>query len=318
MVDLGFDPRRVIALVGPTGSGKTAVASALAQALPVEMVCMDSMQLYREMRIGTAAPTAEELAMAPSHLFGAFSVVEPMSCARYAEEASCAIQAILGRDRIPLLIGGTGLYMRFLFQPTFGLPKTDERLRARLTNLAERKGIGHLYRLLQRLDPEAAQYLNSGDRQRVMRFLEVRVGTGRSMLEHWSQQQAVDRNLPVTIGLKVERDVLWRRLKRRLEAMIELGLVQESQHLIDAGLRQAVERTGPIGYRTMFRFLDGQGTLVEAKERIYIDTRRYAKRQMTWFRKLAYIQWFPYYPGSGYNIALMLSHIRQSIVDIRR
>ncbi len=272
---------------------------------------MDSMQLYREMVIGTAAPTKEELAAAPAHLFGAFSVTDPMSSARYASITSQIIAGIQARNRLPVLVGGTGLYLRFLFQSPRNLPETPPWLRDRLNLRVKKHGINRLFNILKRVDPRAAAHLNPGDSQRVQRFLEVRLMTGQSLLDHWDLQSQQTSSQPFVIGLQMDRVLLWQRLEKRLQVMMDAGFLAEVERLSAAGLRDQVQKTGPIGYRLLFEVAANKCDLDQAMTSIFVHTRRYAKRQMTWFRKMHDIQWFPYQVSSGYNIELMLSQIRQ-------
>ncbi|MCB1043871.1 MAG: tRNA (adenosine(37)-N6)-dimethylallyltransferase MiaA [Acidobacteria bacterium] len=312
---MDFDPKRVVVLLGPTGSGKTELTTFLASHFDLEIVCMDSMQLYREMVIGTAMPSPEELHAAPSHLFASFSVNEPMTSVRYAELAGAKIGEIQRRGRLPLLVGGTGMYMQFLFHPRTNLPQTPDRLRLRLAYLVEKKGMDHLYRLLKRLDKRSANHLHAGDRQRVQRFLEVRLLTGRSMLDLWDEQASASSAIPCAIGLEVPRDILWQRLEQRTHTMFASGLVEEARMITKLGLAHQVARIGPIGYRALFAHLANELSLDDAKQQMYIATRRYAKRQMTWFRKVPYIQWFPYCTRSGYNKDLIVSSIHRCVIS---
>jgi len=299
---VAFDPKRVVVLVGPTSSGKTALSLRLAARFPVELVCMDSMQLYRELEVGTARPTAKQLAGIPHHLFGTVSIREPMSAYRYTVLASAAIAEIQSRGRIPLLVGGTGLYLRALFEGLDPLPPTPPDLRARLDRSAERHGKAWLYRLLARLDPRGAAHLHPNDHQRIQRFLEVRLITKRAMLDHWSQQRIDLAEMPLTIGLEIARPILDQRIRAAVEDMLAGGWIAETRALLGSGLYARVREIAPIGYDEVAALIEERRGIDEVRERIYRATRRYAKRQMTWFRKASYIRWFPFDPESGYNI----------------
>lgn len=299
-------------LIGPTASGKTEVAFELARFLPLEFVCLDSMQIYREMRVGTAAPGEKELQRVPHHGFGVASVREPLTGVTYARMAAIWMGEIQARGNIPLLIGGTGLYLRFLFQDVRDLPATPPELRARLDALIARRGLNHVYALLTRLDPRGASRLHPNDTQRIKRFLEVRLLTGRSVLDFWADQESSTPSEPVGLGLKVPRDLLWDRIQNRLDIMLP-PWIEEAETLRDAGFTDMVTELGAIGYREMFSFLDQEVGLDDLKQRIYYSTRRYAKRQMTWFRKVPYIRWFPYRGDSGYNRVEMAEYARNRL-----
>lgn len=312
MVDPHYDPRRVIALVGPTGCGKTAVALELGASWNAEIVCLDSMQLYGELEIGTARPTPAELARLPHHLYGAVSVRESMTTLRYQAMAEAAIAEIQSRGRNVLLVGGTGLYLRALVEGLDALPPTPPELRARLHRRLQRRGLPRLYRLLRRLDPKAAAHLHPNDSQRIQRFLEVRLLSGRSMLEHWHQDRALVPAIRV-IGLAVERATLVARIERRAKACLRAGWIEETRGLEVSGLLPRVLELGPIGYAEIARFLSGGISYETMEELICIATRQYAKRQMTWFRRASYIEWFPFDQDSGYNIQCVTDFIKKEM-----
>ncbi len=309
-----FDPNRTLVIAGPTSSGKSSLALRLAKRLPLEIVCMDSMQLYRELSIGTGAPTDVERKTVPHHLYGSVSVKEPMTAFRYARMATSALAAIQARGRIPCLVGGTGLYMRTLFEGADRLPATPENLRRRLSDLSERRGKERLYRLLRRLDPEGAALLHPNDSQRVQRFLEVRLLTGRGIHANW---KAADRPLPaplpITIGLNMERSLLKNKIAARVHAMLEEGWIEETRNLVHSGIMEFVAQRGPIGYRQIAGFLDGEYDKNTLVNMIIVATRRYAKRQMTWFQKVSHIQWFPFLAKSGYNISDILAFVNSKM-----
>lgn len=303
-----FDPAACAALVGPTGSGKTNLALTLCREFPMEVVCMDSMQIYRELDIGTAAPSPQEMAAAPHHLFRFQPVTEAMTCVQYARIASEKAAEILVRGKIPLFVGGTGLYMKALFEGTAPLPQTPPDLRERLDQRKQKRGLQSLYNLLQRLDPAGAARLHANDSQRIQRFLEVRLLTGRGMLELWQEQEAhVAGRAPLTVGLEVPRPYLWEKIALRTEKMLSEGWVEETRQLLEKGLGDYVFTVGPIGYRLVAEYLSDKMTLKDVSERIAVLTRQYAKRQMTWFRKVPYIKWFPFDPDSGYNVASIIA-----------
>lgn len=312
MGSLLFDPKRVIALVGPTGSGKTSVALELGNALEAEIVCMDSMQLYRELELGTARPTPSELARLPHHLYGSVSIAETMTSVRYCALAQDKIAEIQARGKLALLVGGTGLYLRALAEGLDPMPPTPLALRQRLSERLRRRGLARMYRLLRRLDPRAAEHLHQNDSQRIQRFLEVRLLSGQSMLAHWQPQAGAAPRL-ITVGLSVERAVLVERIQQRARLTLASGWLDEVRRLKELGLLTRVFELAPIGYREIAQYIDGKISYQTMEELICIATRQYAKRQMTWFRKAAYIQWFPFNQDSGYNIQCVTDFIKKEM-----
>lgn len=300
-----FDSSKVVVLLGPTASGKTQLALELTKQFPFEIVCMDSMQVYREMRIGTARPSDQEEAMVPHHLFGAVSVREEMNCSRFATLASEVMTEIQARGKWVLLVGGTGLYYRALFQGLDPLPSTPNHLREKLNRLRQRHGQNFLYKMLTRLDPRGAASLHPNDAQRTQRFLEVRILSHKSILDYWQHQSLSQPGMdkPLTLGLHVDRSLLIDRIHKRTLAMLQAGWLEETRQLKVDGLFSRVEKVGPIGYLLINAFLLGQISWKDLVDKISIQTRRYAKRQMTWFRKDAHITWFPFCAESGYNVA---------------
>lgn len=314
MAVLHFDPNRTLVIAGPTSAGKSALATRLAASLPLEFVCMDSMQLYRELTIGTGKPTGAEITAVPHHLFGTVSVTEAMTAFRYTELARRVLGQIQARGNIPCLVGGTGLYMRTLFEGADPLPPTPADLRRRLRRISRERGKEQLYRLLCRLDPAGAARLHPNDTQRIQRFLEIRIMTGHGILEWWKGPlRLLPARIPVTVGLEVERSLLKTRIAARVRSMLKEGWIEETQDLIDSGLMEHVALRGPIGYRQIGHFLRGDYGLETLTSRIIITTGRYAKRQMTWFQKVSYIQWFPFLPKSGYNISDILAFVNSKL-----
>ena len=285
------------------------MALTLAQHLPLEIVCMDSMQIYREMSIGTARPATEDMAGIPHHLYGFASVASPLNAAAWADAAQTLIAQIQARGNIPALVGGTGLYARALFEGFHHLPTTPPALRQRLDRRVEHKGKTWLHRLLKRLDPESAASLHPNDRQRVQRFLEVRILTGKGMHHHWRLQKEKGQINPSGIGLYVPRQILLQRIEQSVDSMLKAGWVEETQNLVEHELLDAVLAVGPIGYHAIREYLAGRTSYERMRDLAIVGTRQYAKRQMTWFRKVPYLQWFLYHPKTGYHVKDVLTFL---------
>jgi len=307
----------VVVLLGPTGCGKSSAALELARMLEedrgvkVELVCMDSMQVYSELEIGNTAPTRADMDRVPHHLFGFQSIRDGFSSVQWLELAKECVKDIQSRDALPLFVGGTGLYHRMLTEGVSDVPASPEGLRSRLEDLSRRKGARFLFRLLERLDPTIAKNTHPNDTQRVQRFLEVKLASGKSVQTFWGEGREYALQQPcMTFGLKMDRELLRRRISKRLDQMVVEGWLEEASTLMKMGLREVVESRGPIGYRLLFEFLDGPlERQAELIERIDVATRRYAKRQMTWFQSLSSIQWVCNQSETGYNLMHMYSKI---------
>lgn len=288
-------PIRLLAIVGPTGVGKTRLAVALGRTWPIEVVSVDSRQVYRRMDIGTAKPTAAERAAVPHHLL---DLVEPdavYDAARFAADAAAAICAIQGRGRWPVLVGGTGLYYRALVRGLLPRPPADPALRARLRAEAAAEGPGSLHRRLTALDPAAAARIHPRDLVRITRALEVVLLTGRPATLQgpgvWGDPPPASPYRVVTVGLTMSRDALYARLDARVDRMLEAGLVEEVKALLAAGYGPELPSMQGIGYRHLAP-VAGRGTgLAAAVAAMKRDTRRYARRQWTWFAREPGLYW---------------------------
>ncbi len=282
----------ILAVAGPTGTGKTELALALARLWDAEIVNADSRQVYRGLDIGSAKPTPEQRAAVPHHLF---DVVEPdasFDCARYRELALAAIAEIEGRGRRVLLVGGTGLYLKVLRYGLFPGPPRDNALRARLAAQEDRRA-GILHERLRRVDPAAADRLHPHDRVRLVRALEVYELTGRP-LSAWQNAHGFrepELHFP-TVGLTMPRTALYERLDRRCRSMVEAGLVEEVARLWRRGYTSDLEPLRSIGYREIGAYLRGESELEQAIADMALATRRLAKRQLTWFRADPSVRWF--------------------------
>jgi len=284
----------VIAVVGPTASGKSTLGIELALRLNGEIINCDSVQVYREIQIATAKPSLEERRGVPHHLIDFVSPGVNYTAGQWAREATKKIADIEARGRRPLLVGGTGLYLRALRQPFFPSPPTDENLRRRLTSIRETHGPEHLYRILERLDAETAEGLYPRDWPRIQRALEVRLQTGRPM----SAQKGIRPEPPESacrlniFALNPSRSELYERINKRTEAHFAAGLVEEVRQLLAQGVPPNSNALGAHGYRRVVEYLEGRRDLPSAIAQTKLDIRHYAKRQLTWFRHEPGVQWF--------------------------
>jgi tRNA dimethylallyltransferase len=285
--------RNIICVVGPTASGKTKLAVELARAYNGEVLSCDSMQIYRGMDIGTAKPTAEETDGIPHHMIDVVDPAEPFSVGRYVEMADPVVQDILSRGKTCVICGGTGLYVDSLMAGRTFAPFPETGRRQELEALADAQGIEAVMAILQEVDPERAQKLHLSDRRRIIRAVEVWQETGKSLTQHDLETQAVAPKYdPVWIGLDFEnRADLYARIDLRVDLMMKDGLVEEIQGLLDRGTPPTATSLQAIGYKEPMAALRGEMTMEEAVERIKQESRRYAKRQLTWFRRNKKIHW---------------------------
>ncbi len=290
---------RIAAIVGCTASGKTALAVELAIRLGGEVVSCDSMQIYREMDIGTAKPDAKERRGVPHHLMDFVDPRDPAgySCADYVRDARAAVEDIFARGKLPILCGGTGLYLdAFLRGGSFEVTDTNPALRAELMTIAEREGAEALHAMLRELDPEAAEATHPNNVKRVARAIEICRTTGqtKSELDRRSREAESPYDAMV-IGLDyTDRELLYNRINRRVDIMLAQGLVEETGRLRASGVFEiCATATQAIGYKELFPYLDGTASLADCTEVLKTATRRYAKRQLTWFRAKEYVRWVP-------------------------
>lgn len=300
-----------VAVVGPTASGKTSLAIALAELLDTEIVSADSMQFYRGMEIGTGAPTADDLARVKHHFIGVCDPSEKMSAGSYQDQARDVVRSLNERGKIAVIVGGSGLYLRALLDGLFGGPAANTEIRENLTQQAEAEGLPQLHARLSEIDPEYAKRIEPTDPVRITRALEVYEITGRRFSELHDELD-VDALESRQFAIDWPRDVLYERIERRVDEMMELGLLSEVRRLVDEGHEDDLERLKSIGYREMLQHLRGESTLDEAVERMKIQTRRFAKRQLTWFRPDDRIEWLDPLPDASpvtlaKNICTLLS-----------
>ena len=285
---------RVLCVVGPTATGKTKMGVALAKRFNGEVVSVDSMQLYRGMEIGTAAPTVEEMEGIPHHMVGVADPAESWSAARYVQAADACVQDILSRGRLPVLVGGTGLYLDALIRGTdFAAGSQGTEIRQTLQRRAKTEGIETLLEELRTIDPTAAEKLHLRDEKRIIRALEVWQETGRTITEHDRlERQRPPKYDTLYIGLDFEdRQDLRDRIDRRVDAMVAQGLLEEVKTLLASGLPHDATALQAIGYKQFLAVAERNATVEEAIEEVKLRSRQYAKRQLTWLRRNPDIFW---------------------------
>ncbi|MBD3367875.1 MAG: tRNA (adenosine(37)-N6)-dimethylallyltransferase MiaA [Candidatus Eisenbacteria bacterium] len=278
--------RTVMAIVGPTAVGKTGVAVPVARELRGEIVSADSRQIYRGLDIGTAKPDAAETAAAPHHLIDIAEPSERFDAARFASLAEHAIEDVFGRDLTPIVVGGTGFYVTSLFEGLFEGPGRDKAIRSRLEEDAARLGPRALHERLAAVDPDAADRLHPNDAVRVVRALEVHESTGRTLSAWQREGRREPRYRPWYVLLTMDRELLYRRIELRVDRMVEAGLLEEVDRLLASGrLAEDMPAANALGYRELIPVVRGERALEEAVEEIKRNTRRFAKRQVTWFSR---------------------------------
>ena len=283
----------IICLAGPTASGKTALAVELAKELNGEVVSCDSMQVYQRMDIGTAKPTEEEMQGIPHHMLDVAQAWEDFSVSRYCAQAAPIVDDIIARGKTAIIAGGTGLYMDSLIRGNEFAPFPSTGVREALEKRAEAEGTQSLLEELAGIDPESAGRLHPSDRKRIIRALEVYRETGITITEHNRRtRQVPDRYRPLWLGLDFsDRAALYRRIDRRVEQMLEAGLLEEIRSLLDSGIPETCTAMQAIGYKEFLPVLRGERPLSDAVGEVCQSSRRYAKRQLTWFRRNRNIHW---------------------------
>jgi tRNA dimethylallyltransferase len=286
--------KRLVVIVGPTAVGKTAAAIQLAQALHTEIISADSRQIFRELTIGTAKPTAAELAQVRHHFIDTHSITEDYDAARYGDEALAVIHQLLETHRHVVLCGGSGLYVQAVCEGFDDIPEVPEDIRAGLIQGYEAGGIGWLQAQMREHDPAHLQAVDAQNPHRLIRALEVKLGTGRSIATFRKQARREHPFTIVKIGLELPREVLYERIDARMDAMIAAGLFEEAEALYPHRQRQALQT---VGYREIFDYMDGLYDRDEAIRLLKRNSRRYAKRQLTWFKRDESIHWVSDWAG---------------------
>jgi len=290
---LGPDIKRLILIVGPTGVGKSAAAMALAGAIGGEIITCDSMQVYRGFDIGTDKPSAEDRQKVTHHLLDIVDGLSQFTAADFAARALNAIEAILLRKKIPLVVGGTGLYFKALLDGLFPGPGRDEETRRRLEQECLSVGLEPVWKRLEAVDPAYANKIGKKDKIRIIRALEIYALTRTPISDHFLRTRSRLEDFHILkIGLKLPREELHRRIEARVDRMFERGLVEEVQKLLAAGVDDKAPPFRALGYKCVLKLLRKEINLEEAVALTKIDTRHYAKRQMTWVSKMKDIRWY--------------------------
>ena len=286
----------VIVLVGPTAIGKTALSLQLVQRFDCEIISMDSMQVYRYMDIGTAKPSVQEQALVPHHLIDIVDPDEQYDAARFVKDTLTAIAGIASRNRTVLLTGGTGLYLKALFEGLFSAMPADKEIRQHLQQRLEKEGRAVLHDELCKVDPVSGAKIHANDSQRLLRGLEIFQASGKTwsqlLEEQKNEKRPVVFNRAYQIALTCDRKKLYQRVEQRSEIMIEQGFIDEVKGLLAKGYSSELSSMQSIGYRHANNFLSGQWDQETMMTHLIRDTRRYAKRQMTWFGKNRDLNWF--------------------------
>ena len=301
---------KVVVILGPTATGKSHCAIEVAKRLNGEIISGDSMLFYRRMNIGTAKPTAEELAEAPHHLVDIIEPEASFSVVEFKQRAEQLIREINSRGKLPIIAGGTGLYIKALLEDyAFSSVDEDAQLRQRLETMAQEKGNAALHAYLAQLDPVAAERLHMNNTRRVIRAIETAL-QGEEVPQHGAEEMPYEA---LVFGLNMERSLLYDRINRRVDLMLEQGLVEEVRQLLEQGVPAGCQSMQSIGYRQMVWYLQEGMPYQLAVEKLKQATRNFAKRQITWYKKMPYIQWFdlPAQP----NFEIVVNHMVDDIVE---
>ncbi|MBS1271321.1 MAG: tRNA dimethylallyltransferase [Candidatus Marinimicrobia bacterium] len=301
-------------LVGPTAVGKTAISIPLARKMNAEIISADSRQIFKHMNIGTAKPSGDELDAVLHHLVDILELDEVFTAGQFAEDALKIIEDILARGKAPLIVGGSGFYIKALVAGIFDTPSRDDEVREALQTEADERGSQALYSRLRNIDPEYAETMHPNNTRRIIRALEIYEVTGEPPAEHFEEEHEGLRYPYTFIGLKRPRQKLYDRINRRVEQMIEDGLVQEVQSILGIGYTGEENALQTVGYQEIFDYLNENISLEEARKEIQKNTRRYAKRQMTWFRNQHDVTWFDLdkYPNQELVVEAILEFLKSN------
>ena len=319
---MGFEQRDVrsrdpilVVILGPTASGKTALSLALAQKFTGEIVNCDSVAMYREFDVGTAKPSAAERALAPHHLFDCLDPVQPVTAGEYARQARQVLREINARHHLPIVVGGTGLYLRALLEGLFPGPQRSEELRERLRERAASRGSDYLHRILNRLDLAASEKIHPNDTSKLIRAIEVCLSARRRMTDLWQQgRDSLQGFRILRLGLDPDRAALYERINRRAAQMFENNLIEETARLLEK-YGASARPLASLGYKQAVQFLQGELSREHAVQAAQQAHRNYAKRQMTWFRREPEVTWLR---GFGDELRIQGEAIASVETSLRR
>ena len=299
--------QKVIVICGPTASGKTGLAIELAKKIDGEIISCDSMQIYKDMTIGTAKPTLEEMQGIKHYLIDCVSPEQRYSVAEYKKEATNAIKEILSKGKVPIVVGGTGLYLESLiYGIEYNEIEIDNAYRKELEEIEETEGLNKLYEMAEKIDKQAIEKISPNDRKRICRVLEIYHSTGKTKteLEIESRKNGPEFDY-LLFGITMDREKLYERINKRVDIMIEQGLIQEVENLLEKYHSFPTAMQG-LGYKEVVEYLNGYTNKEEMIQKIKMETRRYAKRQLTWFRKYKNIIWINGMDNIQNNIQIIL------------
>ncbi len=301
----------LITILGPTAIGKTALSIQLAKYFDCEIISCDSRQFFKEMRIGTAVPSQTELNSAPHHFIQNKSIFENYTVGDYQKEALAKLEILFQKRQYAILVGGSGLYVNAILQGFDTFPDIDPTIRTQVQEKFDTEGLNYLQEQLQVLDAEYYNFLlqtnpqTLQNPQRMMRFVEVCLGTGKPYSSFLNQQKKERNFIPIIIGLESNREEMYQRINNRVDLMVSEGLIEEAKNLFEHKNLNALQT---VGYRELFEYFEGKITLEFAIEEIKKNTRRFAKRQMTWFKKTENVKWFDYKT----DLPTIINHIKTS------
>lgn len=299
--------QKVIVIGGPTASGKTSLSIELAKKINGEIISADSMQIYKDMNIGTAKPEKEEMQGIPHYMLDFVSPEERYSVADYNKEAKKRIKEILEKGKVPIVVGGTGLYIETLiYEIEFLNIETDLEYRKELEKTAEEKGLEYLYNKAQKIDKTAMEKISINDKKRILRVLELYHQTGKTKTQLDKESRKEPEYDYKLFAIDMDREILYNRINKRVDIMIEKGLVQEVKNICEKYNEFPTAMQG-LGYKEVVEYLEGQATYEEMIEKIKIESRRYAKRQLTWFRKYENLTWLNGLESIQKNIDIIIN-----------
>src|SRR5690606_28726735 len=281
----------LISVVGPTGIGKTALSIKLAQHFNTEIISADSRQFYKEMQIGTAAPTKTELEQAKHHFIHHISVEDQYSVGDFERDAIALLDKLFKKHQTLVMVGGSGLFVNAVTNGLDNFPNVDDAIRKQLNDDLENKGLPYLQEQLKVLDEESYKTIAIDNPRRVIRALEISIGTGKPYASFLKKKETNRHFKTITIGLNAEREIIYSRINKRVDLMVQEGLLDEVKQLLP---KQTLNALNTVGYKELFEYFNGNIVLDEAIEEIKKNSRRYAKRQLTWFKKQPGILWFDY------------------------